>query len=119
MNTEKLEQANILHNDLEKIQDWISDLKHINRNEETVYNPNKIKRITLWNKLFTSTQLKFTKEKIVIDPQGIGATYINVWDIKNEELSLELGYARARMIDFMIEELNKLEKVANDKFESV
>ena len=118
MDTDKLEKANILHRDLQKIQTWIGDLKHINRHDESPYNPNKILKVALWKKLFTSTRLKATKENIEIDPQGVRATYINVWDITNEELSLELGYSRARMIDFMIGELSRLEKLATDKFKN-
>lgn len=118
MDKEKLEQANILSNDLEKIQNWISDLKHINMHYETPYNPNGNKRISLWKKLFCSTKIKADKRQIEIDPQGVRATYIDAWDIKNEEISLELGFSRARMIDFMIKELEQLEKLTSDKFRS-
>lgn len=119
MNKAILEKANILNRDIQKLDEIISDLEHINRKSESPYNPNKDKRLAGWKKLFPFTLFCIEKDRIKIDPDSIQSTKIDPFDFENEKVSFTIGEIRSEFISKLIDELKETKNGAKKELKKL
>jgi hypothetical protein len=120
MNEQQLEKLNIAMKQKKKLERVLSDLKHYN-NDFHEYADNSSRKNEWWakaRKLFSSLYFEFNEEgDVSVEPNTVYGRII--WSPselgETDEMKLEIAKSRARILDFMTEETERLLKLAESK----